>query len=543
VTFETKRFVSRGRLRLKPFGDIRLFGIVFAALLAGGGVSCRTDASEPCSHQWAGTSTSLAQAAPLSVLDLGDVGYCGGDPVSVTFAQGTHSLALGAISADPLQVVVPPWFDGASGNLGNADTTITVTGPDGTHSVSGTLHIAALAPDTSGQPTGNRSLAILASVAAAVTDARSRLSSFQGETSAMVTAFGSMLTGLNTLTSGIQRVQSTGMPISLVTVPSGATATLTPSSLATLDALFVAALGPTAGDPQSSAATAGGTADWFQSMVSDVTKGSLDSVQRFGGTVGTLLAVVGLGAAVLGVEAAAAPLAVMGAVVYAATTFAPAASALVIDFAASALGDGPEGPTDSEAWDAASPAVQYVVQQSISKAVSDLTQSEIESASPTGAAVYGVIDSAVGISDGVAEKVVSVIGGSDALCPNGALPIELGFNPDSVTCPQPPSAPMMTVDDSGPPGNVTSVCSPYSAFVQACQTLNVNYTQAYLCVSSASGPDAYQLPDGGNPTVLCAPLTDSIAAAQPSLSPSGQFIGCDPADDPMSHPQCWCCPG
>jgi len=538
---ESDAKVNTIRSRSKRFSVIRLFATMVAWPLLGGAASCSPSAATPaqtCTHRWTGTAVALTHATPLSQLAFGEVGYCADDPVTVSFTQGTNTVTLGATSAAPLQVSVPPWFDGVSGTIGNADTTVTVRGPDGAHALSGSLHIDALAPDTSGQPAGNRSLAVLASVTAAVTDARSRLSAFQGDTTAIDTAFGTMLTGLSSLTSNIQQVQSTGTPIAFVKVPSGATAMLTSSSLATMDALFVAALG-SSGAPQSSAATAADDPTdpaWFQSMVSDVTTGSLASIQSFAGTVGSVIGVMGLGAVVLGVEAAAAPLELMAALVYVTTTFAPAASALVIDFAASAVGDGPEGPTSSEAWETAAPALQYVVLNSISEAVGELTEDAIEPASPAGAWVYDIIDNSVGISDGIAQKVVNVIWGNGP-CPNGATPTEISFNPDSTTCPQASPSP------TEPSGDGTNVCfvgaGTTAAWNQACATLNAKDTQIYNCLDPSSGPGlgAPQLPDGSSPSAVCVQFTDSSGVG----TPLGAVTGCNPADP--GYTECWCCPG
>ena len=520
-----------------------------AWIVAGGTVSCSSSSpttEQPCAHQWIGTSASLTHSAPLSELDFGQVGYCATDPVSIALTQGGHTLSVGATSANPLRVIVPPWFDGASGGLGNADVRVTVNGPDGAHPVSGLLHIDALAADTSGAPTGSRSLAILASVTAAVIDARGRLTSFHGNTGPLDASFGTVLAGLNTLANGIQQVQSTGTPIALLKVPSGATVTLTPSSLGTLDALFVASLGAMIGAPQSSAATAAaGDTSWFQSMVGDVTKGSLDSAREFSGRLGTLLAVMGVGAAILGAETAAAPLALMGAIVYVSTTFAPAATALILDLGASAVGDGPDGPITSEAYNIAIMDIQYVVEQSISKAVSAATQGTLDESSPTAAAVHDVIDNAIGISDGVAERVASVIFGRGGQCANGAVPTEISFNPDSVTCPGLPStaAEPTSGTDSGGSNNICFVGDAVqlnsAPWIAACQTLNAKYTQVYNCLDPSSGPGlgVPHLPDGRTPSIVCVPFTDSTGVG----TSIGQVSGCNRGDP--GYTQCWCCPG
>jgi hypothetical protein len=524
------------------------------ALMGASTASCSKNTAQPaCTDGWAGTSVALTHLAPLARLDLGSVGYCADDPVTVRFATGGETIDVGATSAEPLQVIVPPWFDPGTGAVGNLDATVTVVGLDGAHPLPGTLHIDALAPDPSGAPPGSRSLAVLRDVTSAVTDARSRLSAFRGDTSALDSSFATALAGLSALTSSIQQLQSSGTPVPLVTLPSGATAPLAPASLSTLDALFVATLGPGAGAAQSSAATAADDPAWFQNMVKDVAQGSLDSARDFNGRVGSFIAVLAVGAAVLGAEAAAAPLAVAGAVLYAATTFAPAASALIVDFAASAVGDGPDGPTSEEAWQTAAPALQYVVLETVSQAVAESAQTAIEPASPTGAAAYGAIDSQVGISDGVAQKVVNVIWGKDAKCPGGAVPSEISFNPDSVTCPQPISpgggssgASSGSSSSGGAAGdNVClqggGVAADPTFWTQLCHAVSAkssgmprtNFLDCFPANPSYGVP-APTLSDGSQPSQECVQVHD----ADGMLVNGSGIGGCD---DPTVE-TCWCCP-
>jgi hypothetical protein len=203
------------------------------------------------------------------------------------------------------------------------------------------------------------------------------------------------------------------------------------------------------------------------------------------GSVSILLSVLGLGAALVGTSTAAAPIAVLGAVAYAATTLAPAASALVIDLGAAELGDGPDGSISPAVWEAVEPAIQYVFVQSLDKAAGDLTAMAIEPASTQGAAIFSVLNNAVGTTAGIAEQVGNVIFGTQ--CPSGVGVIS--FNPNTQAC---------AGQDAGPAAS----CLPVGGIPTDCGMTPGSGSDTQCCSTECA---VSSLPDGGvSATCRCA---------------------------------------
>jgi hypothetical protein len=394
-----------------------------------GGPVARVDA---CAHAWNGAHAVATHAGAAQQLELGAVGYCATDPVAVRFEREGTSVTLGAVAASPLQVGVPVWIDPRTGRVGDVDLSVTVIGPDGEHKLANAIHVDPLPPPRAGVVPGHRASVMLGSVQRALADARAKLSRFKGDVSAFDAELAQADADLNTLTQAIATVQQTGMPFPLIKVPGGATTVLNADSLTVLDGIFASYLGGL-GPRNAGAGLIGknvhildmasddaGDAAWFQDMVHDISKGGLESAKKFASATSGVLGVLAVGAAIAGAAPELTTLAVLGAVAFAATTLAPAATALVIDLGVLAISGDVTGPVDPRVWRATQPELKYVVEQGLGKVVGDVAQANLEpAAGAVGAAVFALGETMLGAMGGAAHRVGDVLFGKDEACADG----------------------------------------------------------------------------------------------------------------------------
>ncbi len=514
--------------------------------------------SASCAHRFSAPSTVPTTVRAAQQLDLGDVGYCGNDPVSVRFSAGGRSVTLSAVSSSPLRVGVPIWID-PGGNVGNADLALSVVGPDGEHALARPLHVAAL--DPAGGALGDTTLAMIASIRAAVVRSQSTLSAFRGNTAPLAASLARMVTNLDTLSRAVTTARA-GASVPIGTV-SGSTIALDSASLAIVDSLFAsfqADLLATATQPRSVGGNVGqissglDDAAWFNEMLHDVATGGLQRADKLASTMGTLLAGVGVVAALAGSTPALGALAVLGAVTYVATTFAPAATALVIESAALPVESSPPEPLSKDTWQRIQPALSYVVQQSVGQAVSMFVGAKVEPLGEVGAALVSLVDNSFGGSGAVGTEVSTLLFGKDASCADGVVPVEIGFKPDYVKCPA-PTLPRVPGSSSGSSSSSSSssssggganpcfqgagVAANPAPWVEACTKLDPRRPVPLDCLDeSTTFPPvpAPTLKNGANPASVCAVFQNGDGAGT-SLGP---VTGC-------SHENgikltCYCCP-
>ena len=540
-------------------------------LLLANALSCNNGgpvaSNDSCGHGWKGAQSVATHAGAAQQLDFRDVGYCATDPVTVRFERDGTRVTLGAVAASPIQVGVPVWVDPKTGRVGDVDLSVTIIGPDGEHPLANPMHVDPLPAPRAGAAPGHRALVMLGSVQSAITDARAKLSRFKGDVSAFDAELAKADASLATLTQAIGDVQRGGIPVPLLTVPGGATIVLSADSLTMLDGIFASflvGLGSASGSASLSgrglhildmASDDAGDAAWFQNMVHDVSKGGLDSAKKFASATSGVLGVLAVGAAIAGAAPELTTLAVLGAVAFAATTLAPAATALLIDLGTLATSGDVTGPLDPRVWKATQPALKYAVEQGLAKVAGEVAQANLEpAAGPVGAAVFALADTTLGATAGAAHRVGDVLFGKDEACADGVIPYEIGFNPDYAKCRPPETGTGGTSGSSGSsgggaggatdPNNVCIVGAGVQAnpsnFVKTCAFVAARERRGGSRPLFCADPNPQyrlgypQLSNGDDPRIVCVVQTNEDAIAAGTNGESG-------CDHEVAG-TCYCCP-
>ena len=247
-------------------------------------------------------------------------------------------------------------------------------------------------------------------------------------------------------------------------------------------------------------------------------------------------------------------MAVLGAVAFAATTFAPAATALIIDLGTLAVSGDVTGPVDPRVWETIQPPLKYAVEQGLSKVAGDVIGVKVEAVEgPIGAAVFGLANNALGATDAVAHRLGNVLFGKDEACAEGVIPYEIGFNPDYAKCRQTAQGPSGTpggpgTSGGGGPTDPNNTCmvgagvKAYPAdFVKTCAFVaardHKGGSTPLFCLDA--NPKYMlgepQLANGDDPRKVCALQTNADALA----------AGVSNGESGCSHEvagTCYCCP-
>jgi hypothetical protein len=263
----------------------------------------------------------------------------------------------------------------------------------------------------------------------------------------------------------------------------------------------------------------------------------------------TILAGVGLAAAVAGSAPAIGAVAVLGAVTFVATTYAPAATAMMIELAALPV-DSP--PCPAEVWNAVQPALTYIVKQNLDQAVSVLLDKQLAPAGEVAQAAGALINSAFNPTSPLTDRIANtIVGPPQEACAPGVEPVEISFNPDYVRCPT-SSTTATSGGTSGSSGSSgygggsgganpcitgAGVAANPAPWIEACTKLDPRLTVPLTCLDANPAFDlpSPTLSNGTNPASACQVFHDADGAGT-SL---GTAQGCDHEAGPIT---CYCCP-
>ena len=376
--------------------------------------------------------TASAQVlAPFQIVTLGATTFGASDLPRVRFWNGAgYSATLAATTPDPLQVAVPLYVDPVTGALASGTVSVTILRPDGTSTtLPGTVTIAA-PPDLVGVPAGavtaaflEGSISLLASARAALLAAvvaRPAASPLvTPELLAEMADSSARLTVMKTAVQGFL-AGNPGAAIGSVAASDGpATVNVDAVTMKNSDRIIAAFLARIA--PATPAATRGLASraaavpydlefarTWGQSLPAEISGQWLEWGKKVGGTIGAVTAVTGLAVALAAstpaVVAIGTTAAVVGAMGYAVSTFAPGACGAFLKIGSSILVDGQASQSDYM------PEVKYVVGNTLAQGASQWLGTYLERVGGSlSAAVAGVLDDRLGFTAGAGELVAGAV--------------------------------------------------------------------------------------------------------------------------------------
>ncbi len=366
------------------------------------------------------------------MLSLGASSFGDSDLPQVQFANsGGFSAKLPATSPNPLQVAVPIYINPATGKPDSGTVSLTVIYPDGTtKAVQGTLTIAAL-PTLAGVAPGAVTEAFLEGTINLIASSQSSLDSVTSTglaAAALVTpAITAYLTTATTRLMIMQAAVSTflagkpGDSIGSITTSTGSlTLRIDTATMYTSDRIIAAFLNQIAPAGQGLARRLPVTVSeaatdyldfartWNETLTSDISDQWLDWGKKVGSTIGTVTAVTGLAVALAAstpaITAVGTTAAVIGAMGYAVSTFAPAVSAVFLRVGSSILLNGQASQEDYM------PETKFVIENTAAQGASFWLTSWVEEVDgELSSAVVGALDDQAGITAKVGTYVAGAV--------------------------------------------------------------------------------------------------------------------------------------
>ena len=368
--------------------------------------------------------------APFEIVTLGATTFGASDLPRVRFWNGSgYSATLAATTPNPLQVAVPLYVDPVTGALASGTVSVTILRPDGTSTtLPGTVTIAA-PPDLVGVPAGavtaaflEGSIGLLASARAALLAAvvaRPAASPLvTPEILAEMADSSARLAVMKTAVEGFLAGNPGAAIGSVTTLDGPATVTVDAVTMKNSDriiAAFLARIAPAAPAFRGLASPAAAVGydlafarTWGQSLPTEISGQWLEWGKKVGGTIGAVTAVTGLAVALAAstpaVVAIGTTAAVVGAMGYAVSTFAPGACGAFLKIGSSILIDGQASQSDYM------PEVKYVVGNTLAQGAAQWLGTYMERVGgELSAAVAGVLDDRVGFTARAGELVAGAV--------------------------------------------------------------------------------------------------------------------------------------
>jgi len=368
--------------------------------------------------------------APFEIVTLGATTFGASDLPRVRFWNGSgYSATLAATTPNPLQVAVPLYVDPVTGALASGTVSVTILRPDGTSTtLPGTVTIAA-PPDLVGVPAGavtaaflEGSIGLLASARAALLAAvvaRPAASPLvTPEILAEMADSSARLAVMKTAVEGFLAGNPGAAIGSVATLDGPATVTVDAVTMKNSDriiAAFLARIAPAAPAFRGLASPAAAVGydlafarTWGQSLPTEISGQWLEWGKKVGGTIGAVTAVTGLAVALAAstpaVVAIGTTAAVVGAMGYAVSTFAPGACGAFLKIGSSILIDGQASQSDYM------PEVKYVVGNTLAQGAAQWLGTYMERVGgELSAAVAGVLDDRVGFTARAGELVAGAV--------------------------------------------------------------------------------------------------------------------------------------
>jgi len=368
--------------------------------------------------------------APFEIVTLGATTFGASDLPRVRFWNGSgYSATLAATTPNPLQVAVPLYVDPVTGALASGTVSVTILRPDGTSTtLPGTVTIAA-PPDLVGVPAGavtaaflEGSIGLLASARAALLAAvvaRPAASPLvTPEILAEMADSSARLAVMKTAVEGFLAGNPGAAIGSVTTLDGPATVTVDAVTMKNSDriiAAFLARIAPATPAFRGLASPAAAVGydlafarTWGQSLPTEISGQWLEWGKKVGGTIGAVTAVTGLAVALAAstpaVVAIGTTAAVVGAMGYAVSTFAPGACGAFLKIGSSILIDGQASQSDYM------PEVKYVVGNTLAQGAAQWLGTYMERVGgELSAAVAGVLDDRVGFTARAGELVAGAV--------------------------------------------------------------------------------------------------------------------------------------
>ncbi|HKO92129.1 MAG TPA: hypothetical protein VJU61_13290, partial [Polyangiaceae bacterium] len=359
-----------------------------------------------------------AQLAPLQLVELGDVGFCAEDSVTVRFSSGGRSLDVPASSAAPLVFMAPLWLDPVTGRPTGGEVSVTLVGPRESAPVASALRLEELVTEPYARSLGEYSLAFMQGSLAALSEARSALAGGIGGARAQDAELEQAQHMIELLGAAVREVQQTGGTAARLPLVDGRELTLDRESVAVLDALSRSYLEQATALLSESVSKSGPsgqlrqaqvrllTDNWFSALMEQMNRGQLEMAGLFATHAGSLLTV---GAYALG--APAAPyIAGLSALTFAVTTIVPAATALVINVGTRLS----YGDLRGNLWQAIRDPFKHIVDSSLSGVASETISDFISPTTELGAAAVSVLDDQTQASSSLIERATDWLFGTGA---------------------------------------------------------------------------------------------------------------------------------
>ena len=375
-------------------------------------------------------TASVQSLAPFQIVSLGSTSHGMSAVPRVRFWNASgYSATVAATTPNPLQVAVPLYVDPATGLLASGVVSLTILHPDGTSTnLPGTVTIAA-PPVLVGVPVGAVTSAFLegsirlmesarASLLAAVVARPAAGPMLTPELLAEMTDTSARLTAMKTAVDGFLAGNPGAAMGAVATSDGSATVNVDAVTMANSDRIIAAFLARIAPAPAASRARAGSAAavgydlefarNWGQSLPAEISSGWLEWGKKVGSTVGAVTAVTGLvvalAASTPAVVAIGTTAAVVGAMGFAVSTFAPGACGAFLKVGSSILLTGQASQSDYM------PEVKYVVGNTLAQGASQWLGTYMERVGgDLSAAIAGVIDDRAGFTARAGELVAGAV--------------------------------------------------------------------------------------------------------------------------------------
>jgi hypothetical protein len=385
-----------------------------------------------CTRSMPAVQSVQGAVDPFQLIEVGALGYCPGDRVSVRLDSASQSFEVPALSVQPLSFVAPVWMDYTSGAPVAADVTLSLVDRAGlTRRLGGTLHLNALPASSNAANLGVATLEAIASVRQALGTANSNLSRYSGDTSDVLIRLASSDGALAVLANSVSAVQASASARFDLTLASGLPVRLDRASLAQLDAFFAAL------DDQTASAYPGyrflaigdSTERGFVRRAIDATLGGDSSlIRRLIGSAVAARVLVGAVDVVL-----AEPLLLVSALIFFRAIVSPARDAYTVQLGEELLGPPADRATVADEWRAVQPQVSEAFESTSVEPSQPILPQEPP---PTtfGDAAKQLLDAPLGAD--IDEDVSELLVGPQESCARGALPTEISFKPYSVKCPE-----------------------------------------------------------------------------------------------------------
>ena len=375
-------------------------------------------------------TASAPGARPFEIISLGESALRASDRANVRFSNARgYSVTVPATAPNPLQVAVPLYIDPVTGVFDSGTVVLTIILPDGTSKeVEGALTIAAppalvgVAPGAVTEAFLEGTVALLSSAKASLEQAAAaRPSAAVLLTPALALDMESARARLSVMKLAVSGFLggSAGESIGAVTASDGPVTekidAVTMKNSDRIIAAFLAQIAPAGVVQAGSSAYAEGEGydlefarTWYQSLASDISGKWLDWGKKTGSTVGTVTAVAGLAVALAATTpamlAVGTTAAVVGAMGFAASTFAPAACSAFLKVGSSILLDRESSHADLM------PEVLYVVENTLTQGASLWRDSWITSrGGELSAAVVGLLDDQTNFTANAVKLVVGAV--------------------------------------------------------------------------------------------------------------------------------------